>query len=185
MSSDFSPSQDSGSLPQGFQHLHAYWRIPYIRSQHQPNQSGNPFSRMIGEDNDRENLIVYRGHHHFVVLNRFPYNAGHCLLIPNREIADLTDMTPEEQADYFPMLVATRKLIQEVMNPGAINIGINLGRAAGAGIPSHLHTHLVPRWSGDTNFMPVIASTRVLPESLETIWEKMYQAAPHFFPAHG
>jgi ATP adenylyltransferase len=106
------------------------------------------------------------------MLNRFPYNPGHLLAIPYREVADLTDLTTAEQADLMATLVFGEKLLRAVLKPDAFNLGFNLGRPAGGSI-DHLHGHIVPRWSGDNNFMPVIGQTRILPQALDETWQKL------------
>lgn len=122
---------------------------------------------------DKEALILCRTRHSYLVLNRFPYNPGHLLVVPLREVPDIGDLSEEERNDLFELMVRGKRLIQEVMSPDGFNIGFNLGSAAGAGIPTHLHCHIVPRWNGDTNFMPVIGKTRTLPEALEATWRKL------------
>lgn len=154
--------------------LHSYWRMEYITS---PREEGkereNPFLSLPGMGDDRAALIVHRSRHCYLVLNRYPYNPGHLLAIPFREVADIEQLTPEEGADLFALIVYAKKVLQVAMSPAGFNIGFNLGSAAGAGIPTHLHAHIVPRWSGDTNFMPVIGKTRTLPEALDRTWAKL------------
>ncbi len=154
------------------EHLHAYWRMEYIEA---PNHTerGNPFVELPKQNDDRTTHIVHRSDHAYLVLNRFPYNAGHLLAIPYREVADLADLEPEERLDLMDLLVVGTDLLRKALRPDGFNVGLNLGSQAGAGIPSHLHFHIVPRWGGDTNFMPVIGNTRVLPESLDAMWERI------------
>ncbi|RKX36406.1 MAG: HIT domain-containing protein [Verrucomicrobia bacterium] len=154
------------------EHLHAYWRMEYIEA---PNHTerGNPFVELPKQNDDRATHIVHRSDHAYLVLNRFPYNAGHLLAIPYREVADLADLEPEERLDLMNLLVVATDLLKKALKPDGFNVGLNLGSPAGAGIPSHLHFHIVPRWSGDTNFMPVIGNTRVLPQSLDLMWERI------------
>ena len=152
--------------------LHAYWRMEYIEAPKTP-ESRNPFAELPGRNDDRATLIVHRTSHCYLVLNRFPYNAGHLLAIPYREVARLDDLEPEERLDLMDLLVTATNLLNRAIHPDGFNIGLNLGNAAGAGIPTHLHFHIVPRWGGDTNFMPVIGNTRVLPQSLDAMWERL------------
>ena len=121
---------------------------------------------------DREALIVHRTKLSYLVLNRFPYNPGHLLAVPFREVVDLEELTGAERADLMEEVVFAKRLLSEAMKPDGVNIGFNLGSAAGGSI-AHLHGHIVPRWKGDNNFMPVLGQTRVLPQSLEATWERL------------
>lgn len=165
------------TLPDSMQHLHAYWRMEYIEAPKGP-ATGNPFRDMPLADDDRATHIVHRSSHTYLVLNRFPYNAGHLLVVPFREVADLPGLTAEERADFFNELILGEEVLRRALNPDGFNIGLNLGSAAGAGIPQHLHAHIVPRWSGDTNFMPVLGETRVLPQALDMMWKRLREFCP-------
>jgi ATP adenylyltransferase len=110
-------------------------------------------------------------------MNRFPYNAGHLLAIPFREVCELEELNPEERADLFEIVVYGKRLLTAALKPDGFNVGFNLGTAAGGSI-SHLHGHIVPRWNGDNNFMPVLGQTRTLPQSLEAMWERLTEVAP-------
>jgi len=158
------------------QHLHAYWRMEYVEAPRGPS-SPNPFKSLPSLD-DRTALIVFRSEYTYLVLNRYPYNAGHLLLLPFREIPELADLSTNERADFMGTLILGQDILQRALQPSGFNIGINLGTAAGAGIPRHLHAHVVPRWNGDTNFMPVVGDTRVLPQSLDTMWHRLRQFCP-------
>jgi len=157
-------------------HLHAYWRMEYIEAPKSPG-GRNPFSEILKLD-DTEALIVHRSNRSFLVLNRFPYNAGHLLALPLREVAELELLEPEERLDLFETIVLGKRLLAAALKPDGFNIGFNFGQAGGAGIPQHLHAHIVPRWNGDTNFMPVIGKTRVLPESLKAMHARLVEALP-------
>ena len=122
-------------------------------------------------EQDRENLLLIRGERACVVFNRFPYNNGHMLVAPLDHIGDLTEIPVETQAECQELLKQMVELLREAINPDGFNIGLNLGRVAGAGLPGHLHWHIVPRWNGDTNFMPVTADTKVIPQSLEALYD--------------
>jgi len=118
---------------------------------------------------DRKNLVVARSERTITVLNRFPYNNGHLLVAPLSHKANLDELDADEHLELMLELTRVTKLIRDLMNPDGFNIGLNLGRVAGAGLPGHLHWHLVPRWNGDTNFMPVLADTKIIPQSLEAL----------------
>jgi ATP adenylyltransferase len=122
---------------------------------------------------DRKNLIVHRAAHAFTILNRYPYNSGHVMVVPRRHTADPSALPPEEWADLQEELRLAARVLGAVYRPEGINVGMNLGRAAGAGIVDHLHWHLVPRWIGDTNFMPVLADVRVMVDHLDSTWAKV------------
>ena len=145
--------------------LHAPWRIEYILGK-KPSQDGSVFTRMAQSNEDEANYIIARDRTCFAVLNRYPYNGGHIMTLPYKEVCDLNGLTEEELADLWKLTRRCINALTAVMKPDGFNIGINLGKVAGAGIQEHLHIHIVPRWTGDTNFMPVIAQTGVLPQAL-------------------
>lgn len=149
--------------------------MAYIAAPRFP-KSQKPFSELPALGDDRAAMIVHRSPLSYLMLNRFPYNPGHLLAIPFREVNDITDLTPAESADLMAIIVFARRVLQHALNPDGINVGFNLGSAAGGSIP-HLHGHLVPRWTGDSNFMPVLGDTRILPEALEATWEKLSASA--------
>lgn len=151
--------------------LHPYWRMDYIEAPRPPSDY-RPFTALPAQGDDRTALIVHRAPLSYLMLNRFPYNPGHLLAIPYREVADLTDLTSAEQADLMATLVFGQKLLRAVLKPDAFNLGFNLGRPAGGSV-EHLHGHLVPRWNGDNNFMPVVGQTRILPQALDETWQKL------------
>ncbi|OAM89442.1 HIT domain-containing protein [Termitidicoccus mucosus] len=155
--------------------LHAYWRMEYIEAPRLP-ASKRPFTDLPALGDDRAALIVHRSPLSYLMLNRYPYNPGHLLAIPFREVADIEELDPAERADLFDIIVFAKRLLRATIKPDAFNLGFNLGIASGGSI-AHLHGHIVPRWNGDNNFMPVLGQTRVLPQALETIWEKLSAAA--------
>jgi ATP adenylyltransferase len=159
-----------------YEHLHAYWRMEYIETP-EALKGTNPFAELPKLENERESLLLYRGETGYLVLNRYPYNAGHLLALPYREVADLESLTQAESTEFLDLIIRAKKLLSKALKPDGFNVGMNLGGAAGAGIPSHLHAHIVPRWNGDTNFMPVIGKTRVLPTSLEAMWDRLKEAS--------
>lgn len=124
-------------------------------------------------ESDEEKLVVVRGSAAFVVLNLYPYNSGHLMIVPNAHVGKLEALAPEAGAEMWRLTERAVLALSEEYHPDGYNVGMNLGQAAGAGIPDHLHIHLVPRWNGDTNFMPVLAETKVLPESLEQTWRRL------------
>jgi ATP adenylyltransferase len=148
--------------------LWAPWRMEYIL---QEKPSGCIFCDKPGQDQDRENLILYRGTCSFIIMNYYPYNNGHLLVTPYRHVADLSALTAAEQTEMMTLLGRCTQVLQDRVKPHGFNIGMNLGRVAGAGIDDHLHFHIVPRWNGDTNFMPVTGHTKVLSQGLYESWD--------------
>jgi ATP adenylyltransferase len=148
----------------------APWRIEYIQRE---KSAGCILCEKPKQKNDVANYILYRGSKNFVILNTYPYNPGHLMIAPYRHIAKLEELTNEELGEHFEIVSRSVKILRQVFNPGGFNIGINMGKAAGAGIEDHIHTHIVPRWQGDTNFMPVVADVRVLPEALAESYKKL------------
>jgi ATP adenylyltransferase len=146
--------------------LHAPWRIEYILSPKAPASEDSLFTRIAQSQDDLTNLVIARSRASFAVLNRYPYTGGHLMVVPYRQTAELGDLSGDESADLIALLNRCVAALREVMHPQGFNIGMNLGQCAGAGILGHLHIHVVPRWSGDTNFMPVLAGTTVVPEAL-------------------
>ncbi len=120
---------------------------------------------------DRENLVLLRGEKAMVVFNRYPYNNGHLLITPQEHLGDILDISAEIQAECQELLARMVTVLRETIHPDGFNIGLNLGHVAGAGLPGHLHWHIVPRWNGDTNFMPVLSDTKVIPQSLEALYD--------------
>ncbi|HEY8993825.1 MAG TPA: HIT domain-containing protein [Lacunisphaera sp.] len=156
-------------------HLHAYWRMEYIEAPRLP-EGANPFAELPKLGNDAEALIVHRSPLSYLILNRYPYNPGHLLAIPFRAATDLSELTSAERADLMDEIILGKEMLKAAVNPNGFNVGFNLGSAAGGSIP-HLHAHIVPRWNGDTNFMPVIGQTRVLPQSLEAMYQRLRDTA--------
>jgi ATP adenylyltransferase len=155
------------------QRLWAPWRMEYILAK---KEQTCVFCKALERGNDRDAYILYRGQTAFVILNLYPYNNGHVMVLPYRHIATLSELTPEERAELMELAERSVRALEEVMHPEGFNVGINLGRAAGAGIETHLHMHVVPRWAGDTNFTTVIGSTRTLPELLSQTYERLHRA---------
>ena len=151
-------------------HIWAPWRIEYIQME---KAEGCILCEKPEEDNDEANYILYRGAKNFVILNSYPYNPGHLMIAPYRHVANLDDLTREELGEHYEILCRSIKLLRRELDPAGFNIGTNIGRVAGAGIDTHTHSHIVPRWQGDTNFMPVIADTRVIPQALADTYKSL------------
>jgi ATP adenylyltransferase len=134
------------------------------------------FCELASQDQDEKNLVLRRGRHAFSLLNLYPYNSGHLMVAPYLHTADLVGLPFEVAADLLALTQQAVAALSAEYRPEGFNIGMNLGRAAGAGIPDHLHVHVVPRWGGDTNFMPLTAGTKVLPEALGRTWERLRAA---------
>jgi ATP adenylyltransferase len=164
--------------------LWAGWRGEYIEGVtggggSAGDETGSVFTRILASGlPDEETYIVWRGERCFAILNRYPYSSGHVLVMPYREVAELEALEPDESAELWSTVTACSTAVKAAYRPDGINIGLNLGEAAGAGVPSHLHVHVLPRWSADSNFMTAIAETRVLPEALPVTWEKLRATWP-------
>ena len=157
--------------------LYAPWRIQYILAPKTAPAAGTSIFSQIGQSNDDEaNYVVARDRSCYAVLNKYPYTGGHLMVVPYKQTPDLHGLTDDELADLMKLVRRCQDALTAVMKPNGFNVGINLGRAAGAGIEEHLHIHIVPRWSGDTNFMPIIAHTMVLPEALTDLAAKLRAA---------
>lgn len=150
--------------------LYTPWRLDYVQGQR--THDGCVFCDCQAED-DQQSFTLHRSRHWFVILNRYPYNGGHLLLVANRHIGSLTECTAEEVADMSLLLSAMEKALRRGYEPHGVNCGYNGGAGAGAGIPGHFHIHMLPRWSSDTNFMTVISDTRVIPERLEDTYARI------------
>ena len=148
--------------------LWAPWRAEFILGR---KEKGCIFCNRIKKRDTIKNLIVYRGKKNIVILNKFPYNSGHTMIVPKRHIALLEQLTDVEAVEFFELVRKTVVAIKKGLKPHSLNIGMNLGRSSGAGIPEHLHMHVVPRWQGDTNFMPVIGKTSIVSVPLEPVYE--------------
>ena len=159
------------------QQLWAPWRLDYVENGG-AKKSGCFFCHAWQDQgNEKEHLLLFRGKLTFVMFNRYPYNNGHLLAAPVRHVGSMEETTVEEGREMWEVLTICKKILTEVFNADGFNIGINQGKVAGAGVLDHIHAHIVPRWNGDTNFMPVMADVRVIPQSLEAAFVKL---APHF-----
>ena len=155
--------------------LWAPWRLEYVRRADEDH--GCVFCRALGGD-DEERLVVHRGGNAFVLLNRFPYASGHVMVAPNRHVAQFGELEADEALEIHRLAATALGALAETFGPDGYNLGWNLGRVAGAGVVDHVHLHVVPRWAGDTNFMPVLADVKVLPEHLSETRRKLAPAWP-------
>jgi len=149
--------------------LWAPWRIEYITG---GKKEGCIFCDKPKEGNDKKNLILYKGETSFIIMNRYPYSNGHLMAVPYRHINNMSELDHKERLELMNLTTKCIEILK-VMNPDGFNIGMNLGTAGGAGVDDHLHFHIVPRWNGDTNFMPLIADVKVMPEYLEDTYETL------------
>ena len=167
-------SAAGAASPDAFARLWSPWRMEYIDKAAAP--KGCLFCRVAASKADRSNFVLARRGTALVMLNRFPYNPAHLMVAPLRHVAGFGGLTAEERADLMELTARSEAALGREYRPDGMNVGANLGRVAGAGFPGHLHLHLVPRWNGDTNFMPTIGGTRVLPESLARTWSRIRRA---------
>ena len=159
---------DSTGMPDAWSRLWAPHRLDYLRGENRPlagNEITCPFCE-IPQMSDEEGLVVHRGKHAYVVMNLYPYNPGHLLICAYRHVADLTELTLEEREEIFALTSHAMTTIRKVSQPEGFNLGMNQGAISGAGVAAHIHQHVVPRWSGDANFMPIIGKTKVMPQLL-------------------
>lgn len=153
----------------------APWRLDYVKAVHHVNDDGCIFCITDDTERDRERYVVVRRPKCFAMLNLYPYNNGHLLVAPRRHTATLDELGDGELMALMQLVRDSTALLKDTLDPHGFNVGLNLGRAAGAGIVEHLHFHIVPRWVGDTNFMPATANTKVMPQSLDALWELLRQ----------
>ncbi len=150
------------------------WRFQYVTTS--GDASACVFCAAAEDTDDRSRLVIHRGKHNFVILNRFPYTSGHVMVVPYAHVATLEDLSAEALTELILLARESERRLRAVYRPEGLNLGINIGKAAGAGIACHLHMHILPRWTGDTNFMTVAGETRVLPEDLFVTWDKLHTA---------
>lgn len=175
------PAEDARALvgvPDGFGRFWTPYRMAYIQGEAKPADSSPkecPFC-VAPKRSDEDALIVYRGQTAFVIMNLFPYNSGHMLVCPYRHVADYTELTDEERIEVGELTATAMHVTRQVASPHGFNLGMNQGDVAGAGIASHLHQHIVPRWAGDANFLPIIAQTKAIPELLNDARDRLAKA---------
>ena len=164
------------------EHLHAPWRIEYILAP-KPKADQSVFTRIGQSSDDVGNHVLVRGRSCYAVLNTYPYNGGHLMVVPYRQTADFNDLTEAELLELMTLMRRCIDALRRTMHPDGFNVGVNLGRVAGAGVEEHLHLHIVPRWNGDTNFMPVLTNTSVVPEALTDVAARLRAALASEPPA--
>ena len=156
--------------------LHAPWRIQYILAPKAPPSDVSLFTRIGRSNDDVGHHVIARDRTCYALLNNYPYNGGHLLIVPYKQAADFDELTDDEMLDLMKLMRRCQAALKKVMNPDGFNIGVNLGKVAGAGIAEHLHIHVVPRWNGDTNFMPVLGQTTVMPQALAELADQLRNA---------
>jgi len=149
--------------------LHAPWRIQYILTPKPPASDVSLFTQIARSDDDETHHVIARERTCYALLNNYPYNGGHLMIVPYKQVADFADLTDDELLGVMQLMRRCLAALRQVMKPDGFNIGVNLGKVAGAGIAEHLHFHVVPRWNGDTNFMPVLGATTVVPQALRDL----------------
>jgi ATP adenylyltransferase len=166
----------------GLGHLWAGWRGEYVEGVGDPSPTDADacvFCRILSSGRpDEETGVVWRGGRVVALLNAYPYTSGHLMVLPERHVGELEDLATEESAELWQAVTTAVRALKEAYRPDGMNVGANLGRAAGAGVPGHFHVHVLPRWQGDTNFMTAVADVRVMPEALDTTWRKVSAAWP-------
>lgn len=178
---EMEPASGLPGDPDGLERLWTPHRMAYLGGQDKPGgpgADGCPFCRAAASDDDAAGLVVARGDAAFVVLNLYPYNSGHLMVLPYRHVGDLTELSDAETTEIMALTRKAITALRTVFSPHGFNLGINQGSAAGAGIAAHLHQHVVPRWQGDSNFMPIVARTKTLPELLGSTRERLAAAWP-------
>lgn len=155
--------------------LFSPWRSKYISTfkDEKPRKGESIFTRILHENRDEKNLVVIRKKHCFVLMNLYPYNSGHLMIVPYKQTSELHGLSKEENAEILETAAEMITILKKVMKPQGFNVGANIGRVAGAGIDDHVHFHIVPRWNGDTNFMPIISDTKVVSEDMKATYKKI------------
>ncbi|HJM68759.1 MAG TPA: HIT domain-containing protein [Candidatus Babeliales bacterium] len=151
--------------------MYAPWRTPYTKREAKKKGDGCVFCTTFNSSTDKDNFVLFRGKHCFVILNLYPYNAGHVLVLPNKHVDDLNDLNAEERTEMMELTNKASQILKNKVKAKGINIGLNLGEVAGGGIPDHIHMHVLPRWPHDTNFMPLIADTKLISIDLNDVYD--------------
>src|ERR1043166_5803137 len=160
------------SFPDDLREIWAPWRVEYFSL----DKSRDFLTDAAQTSDDAAHLVVARRKNTFLIINRFPYAVGHMMAVPYRKVADVADLTEAERLELWELSAHAQRLLRKTVNAQGFNIGLNIGKCAGAGVADHLHLHIVPRWEGDNNFMPVLADTRVMPEALEALYGRLVDA---------
>jgi ATP adenylyltransferase len=160
------------SFPECVEAIWAPWRVEYFRQE----KRGDFFEEAARATDDAAHLVVRRMKSTFLMLNRFPYAVGHMMAVPYRKVGDIADLGDEERAELWEQAAYAQRLLRKVVQAQGFNVGLNIGECAGAGVADHIHLHIVPRWAGDNNFMPVLADTRVLPDALADVYRRLREA---------
>jgi ATP adenylyltransferase len=169
--------QSAGETIPRMDYIWSPWRYAYITGASGKAESGGCiFCEKLKETDDKKSLIVYRGKHCFIILNAFPYTSGHVMIVPNAHVDELQKLDATAASEMMALTQRMESVLRDLYRPDGINVGMNIGAAAGAGIAGHIHMHVLPRWIADANFMSVIGETRVLPEALEVSWERISKA---------
>jgi ATP adenylyltransferase len=159
------------------------WRSKYIQSfKDEPDTESDKslFTRISDQNKDRENYLLYRGKTGFIIMNLYPYNSGHLMIVPYKEAKDLSELDDNTRLELFEMINLGCNILTDALKPHGFNIGANLGRVAGAGVDNHIHFHIVPRWNGDTNFMPVLNEVKIISEAMEETYDKLKKSLEKF-----
>jgi len=160
------------SFPDDLREIWAPWRVEYFSL----DKSRDFLTEAAQTSDDAAHLVVTRRKNTFLIINRFPYAVGHMMAVPYRKVADMADLTEAERLELWELAAHAQSLLRKTVNAQGFNIGLNIGKCAGAGVADHLHLHIVPRWEGDNNFMPVLADTRVMPDALARLYQKLIKA---------
>lgn len=181
-SENSAPNRIAMSFPKiEIESLWCPWRVEYYEREH---GSGEDFLlHAANSKEDAKHLVVDRRATAFLIMNKYPYSCGHLMSVPNRKVADLSDLGKEEIADMWDLCILAQQLLRKVVRAQGFNIGFNIGKAGGAGVHDHLHLHIVPRWEGDANFMPVLGHTRILPQALEPLYQQLVSTKTSISPA--
>ncbi len=158
--------------------LFSPWRSKYISTfkNEKPRKGESLFTRILRENRDEKNLVVIRKKHCFVLMNLYPYNSGHLMIVPYKQTSEIQDLSNEEYSEILETASEMIAILKKIMKPQGFNFGANIGRVAGAGIDDHIHFHIVPRWNGDTNFMPILGDTKVVSEDMKATYKKITSA---------
>lgn len=147
--------------------------MSYIKNVDQKNDEGCIFCTKPQQQEDKKNYLLYRGTYTYVLMNLYPYNNGHLMVIPYQHTSDILDIPPETAAELWQFITLSKRVLSATIRPDAFNVGMNIGRTAGAGIDQHIHMHIVPRWNGDTNFMPVIGATKIISQGIDDTYDML------------